>query len=141
MRALPCGRSGRITFSTAALMEFRRLDSLGRSPARRFTGEAGAAPELRQAAHAKGFLSDRRLVFDGLWCPRETRCAALENAASERGHAVAQRPETVQARLLSPGLGGEFRVMARLLGLQYCVVVGAVTANPSRARNSLLTGN
>src|SRR5829696_10566567 len=78
MRALPCGRSGRITFSTAALMEFRRLDSFGRSPARRFTGEAGAAPELRQAAHAKGFLSDRRLVFDGLWCPRETRCAALE---------------------------------------------------------------
>jgi hypothetical protein len=113
MRALPCGRSGRIVLyggpdGVPAARFFRR------SPARRFTGEAGAAPELRQAAHAKGFLSDRRLVFDGLWCPRETRCAALENAASERGHAVAQRPETVQARSLSPGLGGEFRVMPRI---------------------------
>jgi hypothetical protein len=68
------------------------------------------------------------LVFDGLWCPRETRCAALENAASERGHAVAQRPETVQARSLSPGLGGEFRVMARIPGLQ------KLRGGPSRNR-------
>src|SRR4051812_32981801 len=44
--------------------------------------------------------------------------SAIENAAPERTLSGAQRPETVQARSLSPGLGGEFRVTSRIPGLQ-----------------------
>jgi hypothetical protein len=63
--------------------------------------------------------------------PAGTRCAALENAAPERGHAVAQRPETVQARSLSPGLGGEFRPEYPVC--RNCVVRNDHAGRPSSA--------
>jgi hypothetical protein len=61
--------------------------------------------------------------------PMRTPCAAPENAAPERALSGAQRPETVQVRSLSPGLGGEFRVMARIPGLQIGIEPSTSRAN------------
>ena len=52
-----------------------------------------------------------------VWCLGKA-VRGLRERRPEREHAVAQRPETVQARSLSPVLGGKFRVMARIPGLR-----------------------
>src|SRR5215211_7421043 len=90
-----------------------RSASRSRSPRRAISSRIGSGVS---APGEPGALTSLILAPGSMWaCPilAGNAVSAIENAAPERTLSGAQRPDTVQARSLSPGLGGEFRAPTR----------------------------